>query len=185
MVRQILSPNLIGALCGLGFASLLSAQLTSGTQNITVNVQAAESISIVLTVGGPVNIPLPSVGQTNGGSVVPAWTTSWVLASSRTSVKVYAYFVGAPLGTNPANDIPAANFLGRANGGVLTTFSAGAIAAVNPLGVGMLVSTTAITSGNLTGSKSDSLALSLTTGSNNYVIDNYTGVLNIQAQATP
>jgi hypothetical protein len=189
MPLRIVSPRLIGSLFLLVCTSVLSAQLTSTTQSITVTAQAPESISIVLTVGGPVSITLPtSLGLVTNGNVTPAWTTSWVLASSRTSVKVYAYFAAASalVGVNPSNVIPAVNFIGRANGGASTAFSAAAVSPVSAGGAGLLVSTTAINSGNQTGSKSDTLALSLTTNlSTFYATDNYTGVLNIQAQATP
>jgi hypothetical protein len=187
MFRKIASRKPIGILIVLGFAPLLSAQLSSGSKTITVTAQAPESISIALTVGGPVSITLPTAqGQVTNGNVVPAWTTSWVLASSRTAVKVYAFFTGATAltGLNPMNTISALNFLGQANGGTSTAFSAAAVSAV-AMGTGVLVSTTTITSGNLTGSKSDTLALSLVNNTGVFATDTYTGVLNIQAQATP
>ena len=186
-MKRIVYPKAAAAVLALGFSSMLCAQLNSAAQNITVTAQGSESISITLTTGGPVTFTLPdTVAKVAIGSVAPAWTTSWVLSASRTSVKVFAYFSSttALTGANPANFIPAADFIGVANGGAQTTFSAGAVTAVST-GVGMLVSTTAITSGNLTGSKNDTLALSLVNNSGVFTTDSYTGVLNIQAQATP
>ncbi|MCU1260061.1 MAG: hypothetical protein JWO80_2946 [Bryobacterales bacterium] len=188
MFTKIGSPKLIGVVFVLGFAPLLSAQLSSGLQTITVTAQSAESIGISLNVGGPVSITLPnSLGKVTNGNVVPAWTTSWVLSSSRTAVKVYAFFSGttALTGLNPINTIPAVDFFGQANGGAFTAFSTAAVAPVAIMGTGMLVSTTPITSANLTAMKSDSLVLSLTSNTTVFATDTYTGVLNIQAQATP
>jgi hypothetical protein len=189
MTGKFVSLKLAGALFVLGFASVLSAQLNSGSQAITVTASTAESISIAINSGGTVHFAIPGPVGSSAGSVVPSWTTSWVLNSSRTSVKVYAYFIGsvALTGTNPSNTIPGAAFLGQANGGSATPFNSGAVTAVTPAGAGMLVSTTAITGANLTSSKTDSLAMTLAgLGVNTpYVTDTYTGVLNIQAQATP
>jgi hypothetical protein len=106
MYRRIVPLKSIGALLLLGFASVVSAQLKSSVQSITVTAQSSESISIALTTGGPVSITLPSaLGQVSQGNVVPAWTTSWVLSSGRTAVSTYAYFVSANalIGLNPTN----------------------------------------------------------------------------------
>jgi hypothetical protein len=188
-VNKLASSNSIGAFLLLGFTSVLSAQLKSSVQSITVTAQAAESISITIISGGTVNFAIPGVGSSSTGSVVPSWTTSWVLSSSRTSVKVYAYFFGSPalMGIH-GNTIPGGSFSGQANGGALTSFSTAGVSDLIGNSSGMLVSTTAITSGNLTGNKTDSLALSLFGGvqaTDAIAADTYSGSLLIQAQATP
>ena len=180
----------VGVLFVPGCAFVASAQLNSASRNITITATAAESISIVINSGATVSFALPGVGASSAGSAAASWTTSWVLASGRTSVKVYAYFLSATAltGTNPSNTISANSFQGQANGGSATVFSGGAIAAVNTGGAGMLVSNTAITGANLSSSKTDTLALTLLGPVQNIDIfpaDTYTGVLNIQAQATP
>lgn len=178
----------IGIVLALGCASLLSAQLTSGQQSISITAHAAESISISVNSRSSVSFTLPqSAGMVALGSVTPSWTTSWVLASSRTAVKVYAYFIGATAltGLNVANTIAATSFSGAANGGSVTAFSSGAITAVNTGGAGMLVSSTTITGANLTSTKTDSLALYYGIGSIIPSTDTYSGTLLIQAQATP
>jgi hypothetical protein len=172
-----------GIILVLGCTSLLSAQLNSGQQTISITAHTTESIGISITNGSTVNFSL----QGGAGSAVPTFTTSWVLASSRTALKVYAYFQGATAltGLNPANTIAATSFSGSADGGVFTNFSSAAVTAVSPGGVGVFVSNTQITSGNLTSSKTDSLGLALNTGSTPFTADTYTGTLVIQAQATP
>jgi hypothetical protein len=186
MLRRIASPKLIGALLGLGFASMLSAQLTSAQQTITVTAQAAESISIVINTGATVNFTIPALHSQTSGSVVPSFTTSWVLASSRTSVKVYMWSFDGLTGQSTGTNIPNTSFSGQANGGSSVPFTTLAVQGLGTTGAGMLVSTTAINSGNLTSSKTDSVALFLLgPNSTAYPTDVYNGTLTILAQATP
>jgi hypothetical protein len=188
MYKQFVSSQSIRALLVLGFAPVLSAQLNSSTQAINITAHTAESISVSLTAGSTVTFTLPAtLGNVILGSATPAWTTSWVLQSSRTAVKTYVYFVTptALIGLNAANVIPGTGFLGTANGGSQTAFTAAAVSAFGMGGAGMLVSTTTINSANLTGSKNDSLVLGLQAIGSLYTPDTYTGSLFIQAQATP
>jgi hypothetical protein len=190
VLRRIASPKPIGALLALGFASMLSAQLNSAQQSVTLTAQAAESISIVMNAGATLNFTIPGINSQTMGSVVPSFTTSWVLAASRTSVKVYMWSFSGLTGQSTGTNIPNTSFTGQANGGSFMPFSTQAVQGAGTTGAGIVVSTTTIGSGNLTSSKTDSVALNLLgpccgPSVTPYPTDVYNGTLTILAQATP
>ncbi len=179
------STMLAGLLLALGCASTLSAQLNSTVSTISLHATTSESISISITAGAAVTFSGIVAGTSVPGNVVPAFTTTWILDGSRTSVKVYAYFSSsnALVGSGSMADvIPASALSGTPTGGMGTAFT-GTV----PFGGsnGLLVSTTAISSANLSSSKSDTVALTLNVPTAGFASDTYTGTLNIQAQATP
>jgi hypothetical protein len=158
------------------------AQLTSAPQPVTLNALAPESLSVTLTTPGPVTFNLN--GGTVPGSVVPAWTTNWNLANTRTSLAVCVYLTGALTAPAPNTDtIPPANILGQPD-------ATGPFAALTGAGCGqtnaLVISTTAITNANRrNGSRNNSVALEINQTGLSLAPDTYTGTLNIIAQATP
>jgi hypothetical protein len=129
-----------------------------------------------------VNFALPPTGTANGSAPVVV-TTTWALAKTRTSVKLYAYFSsGNALTDGGGDNIPVANVSGNVNGTGATAFTG-----ATPFGgaTGMTVFTQAITvAGPFNASHGpDSIALTITTTGLSLPAATYTGVLNLQAQA--
>jgi hypothetical protein len=168
-------------------ASAASAQLNSGAQTIALNATLAESLTLTLSATS-VNFALKAGNATNLGSAGVTATTTWALAAGRTSVGVYAYFTSATTAlTDGAGDnIPSSAFYIADNAApsapLTNTVAFGAANA------GLKLGTVAITGTNRSGSRTDAMTfnIDLSTGTLPQLPANtYTGVLNIQAQATP
>jgi len=162
------------------FVPASHAQLNSNNATVNLNAPLAEYLGVV---AGPatVNFALVPNGPANGSAPVSI-TTSWTLASTRTSVKVYAYFsTGNALTDGAGNNIPVANVTGNVNGGGANPFTG-----ATPFSgaTGMTVFTQAIGgAGTFNSSHADSVALVINTTGLALPSATYTGVLNIQAQA--
>lgn len=157
--------------------------LNASPQTVALAAVKAESISVTITTGGPVNFN-PLTGTTTAGSVNPAWTTNWNLKPSRTQVAVCAFLSGSLSGTGGnIQTIPAANVQGQPGGaGPFTALTGAGCGQANSL----TISTTAITGANRTnGSKIDSVAVQVDETALSLSADTYSGTLNITAQATP
>ena len=112
--------------------------------------------------------------------------TTWVLKTTRTTVKTYAYFASSTTaltdGGTPANIIGSIDVLGSINSGTNTAFTgASPFAAASSLTVFSL--TIASGNANRNSSHTDTLGLSIDTTGDNLPAATYTGTLIIQAQA--
>ena len=163
----------------LAMAPVSQAQLNSNQATVALNATLAESLTV--TAGpGTVSFILPAAGVANGNSAVTV-DTAWVLAPTRTSVNLYAYFSSTTALTDGAgNNIPTSNVSGSVNAGAYGAFTGGA----GPFGTESIhVFNQAITSANWSSSRSDSVALRIDTTGLGLPSGTYTGTLNIQAQA--
>jgi hypothetical protein len=121
--------------------------LTSGPQQITLNVTLAESLSLTCT---PSTVNFTGSGGTLQGSAPISCQTSWSLGPSRTQLTVMEYFTtpfvftGLPLGPNV--------FTASVDGGPVTPFSntSSTIAGVTGYFGPNLLSTSPSASGNRT-----------------------------------
>jgi hypothetical protein len=164
------------------FVPASHAQLNSGASTVNLNAPLAESLTVS---AGPatVTFALPPTGSAPGSAPVTI-TTTWALAKTRTSVKLFAYFATGNALTDGAGDnIPVANVSGSINGAPATAFTG-----ATPFGgaTGMTVFTQAITllAGPFNASHGpDTIGLAITTTGLSLPAATYTGVLNIQAQA--
>ncbi len=172
------------ALGALGLALVISpashAQVNSNNANVTLNANMVETLTVTAT-PATVNFTLAASGPATGSAPVSI-TTTWTLAKTRTSVKLYAYFSSATALTDGAGDnIPAANVTGAVNGGAAAPFTSATAFTAD----GLTVFTQAIAAGNYNSTHGpDSIVLVINTSGLALPAATYTGVLNIQAQAT-
>jgi hypothetical protein len=164
----------------LVFVPASHAQLNSNNATVNLNAPLAETLTVA---AGPatVNFALVPNGTANGSAPVSI-TTTWTLARTRTSVKLYAYFSSANALTDGSGDnIPTANVTGSVNGGAAAAFTAVTPFAAN----GMTVFTQAIGGAGTFNSSHgpDTIALTINTTGLALPAATYTGVLNVQAQA--
>jgi len=157
-----------------------NAQLNSNIAGVNLSATLATSLTVSAS-PGLVNFALVRSGTATGSSAITV-NTSWVLNPGVARVRVYAYFTNAAAAlTDGAGDnIPSSSVSGSANGGAFGTFTR-----PSPLSgaTSVRISRTAITGLNLSGSKVDTLNLTISTTGLNLPAGTYTGVLNIQAQA--
>jgi hypothetical protein len=165
-------------------SSLASAQLNSGAQAITLNASLAESLTLNLTANS-VNFTLASGSAANAGSTNITATTSWVLASGRNAVGVYAYFTdGTAALSGGGNNIPSSAFQISDNGGALAALTN--TVAFGGANAGLQLANVAITNANRAGNRNDVMAFNINLSTLPQLpAANYSGTLNIQAQATP
>jgi hypothetical protein len=174
--------GLAATFMAFAFVPASHAQLNSGASTVNLNAPLAESLTVS---AGPatVTFALPPSGSANGSAPVSI-TTTWALAKTRTSVKLYAYFsTGNALTDGAGDNIPVANVTGSVNGGAAAAFTG-----ATPYGgaTGMTVFTQAISpiTGPFNASHGpDTIALTITTTGLSLPAASYTGVLNVQAQA--
>ena len=168
----------------LGYAARLPADTTSNTATVAVSAGpgagALEFISVAVTGNPAVNFPsVPGSTGHISGVGQPTVVTSWSLGNNRQHVTVYAYFASmyVALQSSQMHDIiPTAFFLGA------NQFQPGVLN-----GTGVTVGQTDVSSGagNLTGSRTDTLALALESSAVPAYDETYSGTLNIYAVATP
>jgi hypothetical protein len=166
-------------------ASIASAQLNSGAQTIALNATLTESLTLTLS-ANTVNFTLSAGSPTNAGSAGITATTTWTLAPGRTAVGVYAYFGSATAAlTDGTNNIPSSAFYIADNAvpsaPLINTVAFGAGSA------GLQLANVPITAANRSGSRTDAMTFNInlnTVTLSQLPASTYTGVLNIQAQAT-
>ena len=156
------------------------AQLNSNNATVNLNAILAESLTVA---AGPATINFALVPNgTAPGSAPASITTTWALAKTRTSVKLYAYFASANALTDGVGDnIPTSKVTGSVNGGAAAAFTS-----ATPFGAnGMTVFTQAIGGAGTFNSTHgpDTIAMTIDTTGLALPAATYTGVLNIQAQA--
>jgi len=188
---------------GLGAALLATipqpakAQINSNAGTVVLNATLAEALTVSVTAGGTVSIPLASNTAANPGTSTSTIQTAWVLKPGRTLVTVWAWVAnGAAALTDGAGDnIPASAVTAAASGSGSAGGALNAVASGGP-GVPAFVTPAAATgvqigSVGITGlNKASSTTTTLTWNINTTVVPQlpaaaYTGTVNIQAQATP
>lgn len=154
-------------------------QYNSNVANVNLNATLAETLTVGAT-PATVNFTLVPSGTSAGSSAVTI-NTQWALASTRTSVSLYAYFSTTTALTDGVGDnIPNTSVSGSADGGAMAAFSANTPFVT---GTGMQIFTQAITAANVNSTHSDTLGLQINTTGLGLPAGTYTGVLNIEAQA--
>ncbi|HLK33242.1 MAG TPA: hypothetical protein VKT29_09145 [Terriglobales bacterium] len=171
-------------------ATAAAAPLNSNTGTVQFNATLNEQLTVTVTAGATVNFTLAPNTANNAGSTTSTVTTAWVLGSGRTNVAVWAYFSSATAALNPTTvgntvTIPSSAIGVQVNGaGPFNTCTA--VSPFNAAASGVLIGNTAITGTNANSKRTDTLAYNInTTVVPQLPADTYTGVLNIQAQATP
>jgi hypothetical protein len=183
---RILAGVAVAVVCALS-PSRAMAQLNSNEATVTLNATLLESLTVSV-LPGAVNYSLTSGSASNAGSTSVAVTTSWTLALTRNTVKLYAYFSSASAAlvhTSVVNtvDIPSSRVEVSVNGGA--NMALNQTVAFGAANAGRELFTQALTVLNISGSRTDTLALNINL--NSYVLpaDDYTGTLRLRAQATP
>jgi hypothetical protein len=165
-----------------------SAQvLTSNNATVALNAVLNETLGISAS-PATVNFSLAAGASTSGSTPVVV-TTSWVLAATRASVNLYAWFAtpSAALtdGATTPNNIPSAEVYASLPSGIPTTLTA--FTQSNTLGIangGLKLFTQSITSTNRQSNRSDSVTLQINlTNQTQLPAGTYTGTLNLQMQA--
>jgi hypothetical protein len=178
----------LGFLCAvLCVSAPAQAQLNSNEAALVMTAELLESLTVVV-LPGVVNFSLTSGSATNAGLVPVTVTTTWALALTRSSLKLYAYFSNSSAAlahTLPGNttDIPSSRFQIAVNGG--------SFAAVNQTvtfggaSAGLQLYSQALTPVNIAGTRLDTLTFNIDLSSYVLPVDVYTGTLRLRAQATP
>lgn len=192
------SMKVFGILMGLALAATTaSAQLNSNAPTITLNATLPESLTVNITSGATVNFTLAANTAANPGSTTSTVQTAWVLQPGRTKVTVWAWVAnGASALTDGAGDNIAASQVtataagsGSAGGALNTSVSGGAgvPAFITPAAAtGVQIGNVAINGANKASSTTTTLTWNIsTTATPQLPAGTYTGVVNIQAQATP
>ena len=176
---------------GLFVPDTQAQAINSNVGNVTINATLTESLTVAITSGAAVTIPILPNTAVNGTATTTGVTTTWTLKPGRTSVALWAYFSSAATAlvhTTAGNttDIPSSAVKIQVGGAgafnaltVVSPFNA----AASGLQIGPSI---AITGANKNSSRADTLAYQIdTTVVPQLQADTYTGTLNIEAQATP
>jgi hypothetical protein len=172
---------MIGAALALmvAFGPAAHAQLNSNQVNVTLNATLAESLTVSSS-AGTLTVPIVPNG-TGAASPALTITSTWALAKTRTSVKLFAYFASAAaaLSDGAGDNIPSANVLGSVNAGAYGPFTN--VGAFTNNSIQMF----SLTGGTLTfnGTRNDTLNLEINTTGLGLPAAAYTGTLSLQAQA--
>jgi hypothetical protein len=168
-----------------------AASANSNVANVQFNATLNESLTVTVNSGSTVNFTLSPNLNSNPGSTTSSVTTAWVLKPGRTNIAVWAYFSSAAAALNPTTagntaTIPSSAIGVQVNGAGGFN-SCTTVSPFNAAASGVLIGNTSITGNtNTNSSRTDTLAYNIdTTVVPQLPADTYTGVLNIQAQATP
>ena len=168
-----------------------AAPANSNAANVQFNATLNESLTVTVNSGSTVNFTLAPNLNSNPGSTTSSVTTAWVLKPGRTNIAVWAYFSSAAAALNPTTagntaTIPSSAIGVQVNGAGGFN-SCTTVSPFNAAASGVLIGNTSITGNtNTNSSRTDTLAYNIdTTVVPQLPADTYTGVLNIQAQATP
>lgn len=178
-------------LVALVVGTAAAAPVNSNIGTVTLNATLNESLTVTLTSGTSINFALAPNTAGNNGSGTSTLTTSWSLKPGRSNIAIWAYFTSATAALNPltagnAVTIPSAAVKIQVNGaGAFNPCSN--VSPFNAAASGLQLGTTSIVGNtNTTGTRTDTLGYQIdTTVVPQLPADTYTGVLNIQAQATP
>jgi hypothetical protein len=156
-----------------------------------------ESFSVTVTSGTAVNFTLAPNTAANPGSTTSTIQTAWTLRPGRTRVQLWAWVPNgaAALTDGSGDNIPASAVTAAATGsampgGPLNTVAsggAGVPAFITPAtATGVQIGDIHVTGANKTGSMTTTLTWNInTTSVPQLPAGNYSGIVNIQAQATP
>jgi hypothetical protein len=165
--------------------STASAQaLNSTAQPIALNATLTESLTVSLSASS-VNFNLAAGSAANPGLTGVTATTKWALATTRSSVGVYAYFASTTALTDGAGDnIPTSAFSISDNAGAAAPVTGSVV--FGAAGAGLKLANVALASGNFSGSRTDAMTFNIDLSGGalpSLPAATYTGTLNIQAQA--
>ncbi len=160
--------------------SCANAQLNSNTSSVTLSAPLLETLTVA---AAPTTVTFVLVGNgTSTGSTAVSITTTWILAVTRSNVKLYGYFgsASAALTDGASHNIPTSSVLGSVNSGAFTAFTGN-----SPFGTGtsLQIFSQAVSGATLNSNRTDSLALEIDTVGLNLPSATYTGTLTLQAQA--
>lgn len=176
--------NLLKAAVTLSMLAATSAfaqAISTGPSDITLTGTVQESLTISLD-QTLISFALVPGSAANAGSTGVNVVTTWNLTSGRTAVTLYAYFDNASSAlVNGSSSIPSADVSASVGGA-----SVGSFTNAVPFGTGVTLMTQAITSTNLSGTKTSAVALNINLSSlPTLPAGTYSGTLHFQAQATP
>lgn len=171
-----------------------SAAAGPGNSNIAtvaLNATLNESLTVTVSSGTSINFTLAPNTAANNGSSSSTITTAWSLKPGRNNIAIWAYFTSATAALNPVTagnsfTIPSSAVKIQVNrAGLFNPCSN--VSPFNGAASGLQIGTTSITgNSNVIGTRTDTLNYQIdTTVVPQLPADTYTGVLNIQAQATP
>jgi hypothetical protein len=155
----------------------------SGT-DVQLNATISESLTVSLDVSA-VNFALTPLSATNPGSTGINATTTWLLQSGRTAVKLYAYFdnPAAALTAGANQNIPSSSVSAAVNGTAVGSFTSAASSF--SAGAGVTIFSQAITSANLSGTQVSPVTLNIDLSTvPSLGAGTYTGTLHFRAEAT-
>jgi hypothetical protein len=161
-------------------ASAARAQINSNIAGVALGATLNTSLS-VFAAPNAVNFALAPNGVANGSSSVTV-TTIWSLRPNVGAVTLYAYFTSsaAALSNGAGTTIASSRVSGSANGAAFAAFTGNSPFAA---GSSITLATWRILGNNRNGNRQDTLDLRIDTTGLVLPAGNYTGVLNIQAQA--
>ena len=200
-MRNVNLQRILVIAAGLAFIGTMppaaNAQLDSNVGTVVLNAKLLESLTVTVSGGAVVNFNLAPNTAINAGSTTSTIQTVWVLTPGRNKVTVWAWVpaVAAALTDGAGNNIPASAVTaaaagsGSAGGALNTSLSGGAgvPAFVTPAAAsGVQIGNVAVGVGNRASSTTTTLTWNInTTGVPQLPAANYTGTVNIQAEATP
>lgn len=156
------------------------AQLNSNVAGVNLAANVTTFLKVTAS-PGTVNFPLVANGTVSGSATITV-NTSWTVSFLIGTVKTFAYFTSpvAALTDGAGDNIPASSVTGSVNGAAFAAFTN-----ATPFSgaSGMQLSSTFIFLFNVNGNRTDTLNMRINTTGLNLPAANYTGVLNIQAQA--
>jgi hypothetical protein len=171
------------ALMAAGSVPSRAQVLNSAARPISLQAVLNDSITVNLS-GNAVNFNLVRGSANNPGDRSITATTIWTLRPAIGFVRTYAYFSSsaAALSDGAGNNIPSADFQISDNGGAFR-----ALTNTVPFGganAGLRLSSTFILGNNRIGTHTDVMTFNINLAPlPNLSANNYTGILNIQAQA--
>lgn len=190
-LRSFAFVSAVAAVITLAALSAAAAPANSNIGTITLNATLNESLTVTISSGTSINFTLAPNSSANSGSATSTLTTSWSLKPGRANIAIWAYFTSATAALNPVTTgntvtIPSSAVKIQVNGtGAFNPCSN--VSPFNAAASGLQIGTTSIVGNtNITGTRTDTLGYQIdTTVVPQLPADTYTGVLNIQAQATP
>lgn len=190
-MRSFASFAAVAVLLVFAAGGAAAAPGNSNIATVVFNATLNESLTVMVTSGSSINFTLLPNTAANSGSAVSSITTSWSLKPGRNNIAIWAYFTSATAALNPLTTgntvtIPSSAVKIQVNGsGAFNPCTN--VSPFNAAASGLQIGTTSITGNNATrGTRTDTLSYQIdTTVVPQLPADSYTGVLNIQAQATP
>jgi hypothetical protein len=190
-MRNVALMATVAVLVAVVSISASAAPANSNIGTVTLNATLNESLTVTIGSGSSINFTLAPNTAANSGSGTSTVTTSWSLKPGRNNIAIWAYFTSATAALNPLTagntvTIPSSAVKIQVNGaGGFNPCSN--VSPFNAAASGLQIGATSIVgNSNVNSSRTDTLDYQIdTTVVPQLPADTYTGVLNIQAQATP